>query len=342
MMAIFAVALLTSCGLKENKKEEFKATLNKSKVMMNSDYEATVKLKTAKDATFEVVDNKKHSVQGIRTTKTGKENIVLKNIGKYEIIVKDKDENITKKLRVKVLPYKKNINRATSSVAGTQFNIQTVTYEKVKKPKNPTEDAELNMDSVDGLNKVYYRVVISYELINNNDKSINPQYTEWSPIDDSGKDYTGDGNAYAYSFDSIIGTQPIQPHTRKTGELVMISNNKFRVDHLKINLSEQVTTDGGDVTTFANGGILSLDGNTTNNSQSTSNQQQQQATQQTTDSSSSDTDTDTDGDSYVEETYEETTETTTYSDDSDDSYDADDEGDSEEYTNDSYDEDEDV
>ena len=85
---------------------------------------------------------------------------------------------------------------------------------------------------------------------------IDPQYTTYNPIDDSGRTFSEDGGSDAYAFDSIIGTSKIQPHTRRTGTVVMISNHHFTVKNLKFEVGEIWANDDDQL---SDGGVASLD-----------------------------------------------------------------------------------
>lgn len=257
---LVAALVLVGC----NPKNSMEASLNHKKVMMDSDYQAHAVLKTSKEATYEVQDKKGNSIQGIRTNKNGKANLTFNKLGDYKVVVKSKNGNETKELPIKVTAYSKEINRSTNSIAGLQFKIKKVTYEKVKKSKSSKNDAEdfMSKSGYKGLNDYYYRVVINYEIVNNGDNTFSPGYTTWAPIDDSGKEYTDEGNADAYSYDTVIGESDIRPHTRRSGEMVMISNDKFKINHLKINIDELNNEDGD---AYSAGGIISIDGQTDSN-----------------------------------------------------------------------------
>lgn len=237
-MVLLIAAGLTACGTKDSQGKEFKASLNKSSVMMDTDYTATVKLKANKNTKYTVENNKGNDIQSERTTKTGKADIELTNPGKYTVVAKSDNGHVTKKLPVSVKPYEVTLNKSTNSVGPLQFKINKIKYERLTKTKEPKNDALYNMDNYDGLAKHYYQVTIYYEARNNGDQPIDTSISLWNPTDDNGTEFEEQGSADAYSYDTIAGSGKIAPKSHRSGVIYMISNNKFSVNNLKLNIDE--------------------------------------------------------------------------------------------------------
>lgn len=254
-MVLLITVGLTACGTKDSQGKEFKASLNKSSVMMDTDYTATVKLSANKNTKYTVENSKENDIQGERATKTGKADIELTNPGKYTIVVTSDNGHVTKKLPVKVRPYEVTLNKSTNSVGPLQFKINKIKYECLTKTKEPKNDALYNMDNYAGLAKHYYQVTIYYEARNNGDQPIDTQTSLWTPTDDNGTEFEEQGNADAYSYDTIAGGSKIAPKSHRSGVIYMISNDKFSVNNLKINVGEIWANDDDQIN---EGGVAQL------------------------------------------------------------------------------------
>ena len=237
MTIVMACITLAGCGNKDSSGKPLKASLNKSIVMMDEEYHASVNLKANKNAKYEVFDKNDKSIQGQRTLKTGKGTINFDNTGKYKVEVKGDNNHGKKDLLVNVKPYSKTINKTTSSVGPLQFQVKKVTYQKKTKPSKPNSDALFNLDNFKSLNHNYYEVVVEYEIRNNGDKPVDTSTTLWSPMDDNGTQFDSDGSADSYVYDTATGGK-IAPHGHKAATMTMISNNKFSVKNLKFNVNE--------------------------------------------------------------------------------------------------------
>lgn len=255
LMLTLILVMLTGC--KDSHGKELKLSVSDHTVMLNENFQAHVHIKTNKDATYELLKGDK-TIQSSRKTTTGSANIKFVKPGKYTIKVQSDNKHATKTQNIRVKPCDITVNKTTSAVGPMKFTIKHIKYERVKKVKKSQvmEDAENNMEDYDMLRNPYYRVVVTYELINDGDKSIDPQYTTYNPIDDSGRTFSEDGGSDAYAFDSIIGTSKIQPHTRRTGTVVMISNHHFTVKNLKFEVGEIWANDDDQL---SDGGVASLD-----------------------------------------------------------------------------------
>ena len=254
MVALLALGL-TACGTKDSQGKEFKASLAKSSVMMDSDYTATAKLKTNKNATYTIENSKGNEIQGERKIKTGKADIELKKTGKYTIVAKSDNGHVTKNLPLTVKPYEVTLNKATNSVGPLQFVIKSIKYQEMTKTKEPNNDALFNMDNYASLNKHYYQVVINYEVRNNGEQPVDVQSTSWTPTDDNGTEYQDDGSADSYFYDTVVGGSKIAPKQHRAGSIYMISNNKFSVNNLKFNVSEIWAKDDDKI---GDGGVAQL------------------------------------------------------------------------------------
>ncbi len=248
---------LAACGTKDSHGKEFKASLNKSSIMMEPDYTATVKLKANKNTQYEVQNSKGNDVQGMRKTKSGKAEIKFNKVGKYTIIAKSDNGHVTKKLPVTVKPYEVTLNKATNSVGPLQFKIKSIRYEAMTKTKEPSNDALYNMDNYASLGKHYYQVVINYEVRNNSDQPVDVQTTSWTPTDDNGTEYQDGGSADSYYYDTVVGGSKIAPKQHRAGTMYMISNEKFTVNNLKLNVSE-IYRDDEDEEPINEGGLAQL------------------------------------------------------------------------------------
>lgn len=241
---------------RDSQGKPFKASLNHEKVMMTPDWYAKVKLTANDGATYEVKNSKGKVIHGKTSTKDGKADIKLNNTGSYTIIAKSDNNHVTKKLPVKVTNYKANINKWTNAIGPLKFKITSVEYQKLtKSTKNKPDDSGIN-EAYDQLNNQYYQVKVNYLVKNNEKKAISPQYTFWLPESDDGQEFsvqepTPDGAA----SDTIVGTSAINPSNSRSGSVIMISNNKFSVKHLKFSIDEVLGNDGDHI---ANGGTASL------------------------------------------------------------------------------------
>lgn len=242
-LATFILCGLTACGTKDSTGKVFNASLKQSKIMMSPDYVATAKLKANKNASYTVENNKGNEIQGERKTKTGKADIELTKTGKYTIVAKSDNGRVTKKLPLTVKPCIINLNKTTSSVGPLQFNIKTIKYEQLTKKKQPNNDALYNMDNYASLHKHYYQVTINYEVRNNGDKPVDPQLTLWTPTDDNGTEFQDNGSADSYFYDTVTGGSKITPKAHRAGTIYMISNNKFSVNNLKLNVGDIFAND---------------------------------------------------------------------------------------------------
>lgn len=255
VLAIFALAfVLTACGTKDSKGKVFKASLNHNQVMLDPSYNAKVELKTNKNSTYKVLDSNGKEVQKEKKTKTGKATLNFTEKGNYEVVATSDNKHVTKKLALKVKELKKNVNKDMTAVGPMKFTVKNVKYQKMTKTKEPHDDAEYNIDNYKALNKHYYKVTIGYTMTNTGKTKIDPTITLWSPVDDNNVEYSSASND-AYSFDTIVGGSSIQPKMKKSGQITMISNDKFSVEHLKISVSEQYASNDKQI---GDGGVAEL------------------------------------------------------------------------------------
>lgn len=232
----------------------FKASLNHSKVMMTPNWYAKVNLTANDGATYEVKNSKDRVVQGKTKTKNGKAEIKLNNTGNYTVVAKSDNGHVSKKLPVKVTNYQANIGKWTNSVGPLRFKIKKVEYKQIIKGKENTTD--FSDDIFNELNKRYYQITVTYEVKNNSNKAVSPQYTSWLPVDDKGTEFPWvNGSAEAVQNDNITGTSAIQPHSSRIGKLTMISNRKFSIKHFRFNIEE---VRGNNGVSIAKGGIAKL------------------------------------------------------------------------------------
>lgn len=254
-LTCFIIFGLTACGTKDSTGKVFKATLSKSKIMMTSNYVATTRLKTNKNATYTVEDSKGNDIQDSRKTASGKVNIQFNKAGKYTVIAKSDNGHVTKNLPVTVKPCFITLNKTTSAVGPLQFQIKDIKYEQKIKPKKPNNDALYNMDNYASLNHTYYQVTVNYEIRNNGDKPIDTDSTLWSPTDDNGAEFQDNGSADSYVYDTGAGAGKVAPKSHRTATLYMISNKKFTVNNLKFNVDEIWQNDD---TKIGDGGVAQL------------------------------------------------------------------------------------
>lgn len=254
IIVIIAATVGTIFYRRDSNGKPFKASLNHEKVMMIPDWNAMVKLKANKGATYRVLNSDKKVVQGTHKTTNGKANIKLAKTGDYTVVAKSDNGHVSKKLPVKVTHYKANINKWTNAVGPLKFKVDSVDYKKVAKSKKNNTD--FSDDIFDSLNKKYYQVVVTYEVKNSGSKAVNPQYTQWLPVDDSGREFPWEtGSAEAVQNDNITGTSAIQAHSSRVGKMTMISNQKFSVKHFQFNVAEVLGNNGNHI---AKGGIAKV------------------------------------------------------------------------------------
>lgn len=245
---------LTAC--KDSHGKELKLSVSQHTAMLDENFQRTVDIKTNKDATYEVLKGDK-VIQTSRKTKTGKAQFTFTEPGKYVVKAKSDNKHATKEQEVKILPCDVTINKTTSAVGPISFKVKHIKYEKVKKVKKSDldKDAEINMEEYGNLNKTYYPVLVTYELINNGDQTIDTSTTTFDPVDDSGVTFSSEGGSDAYAFDTLMGSGKIQPHARRTGTVTMISNNHFTVKNMKFEVGEIWANDDDQI---GDGGIATL------------------------------------------------------------------------------------
>jgi len=257
-LVLILVVIIAIVGVifyrRDSNGKPFKASLNHSKVMMTPNWYAKVNLTANDGATYEVKNSKDRVVQGKTKTKNGKAEIKLNNTGNYTVVAKSDNGHVSKKLPVKVTNYKANINKWTSSVGPLKFKVNNVKYKMITKGKENTTD--FSDDIFNDLHKKYYQITVTYEVKNSGKKAVNPQYTSWLPVDDSGNEFPWvNGSAEAVQNDNITGTSAIQPHSSRIGKLTMISNHKFSIQNLRFNIEE---IRGNNGVSIAKGGMAKL------------------------------------------------------------------------------------
>ena len=248
---------LTACGNKDSKGKVFNASLSKTELMMSPEYVATTKLKANKNASYSIENSKGDEIQGSRKIASGRADVNFNKVGKYTIVAKSDNGKVTKKLPVTVKPYVVNLNKTTSSVGPLQYKIKSIKYEELTKKKEPSNDALYNMDNYASLNHHYYQVTINYEVRNNGEQPVDVQTTEWTPTDDNGTEFQSNGSADSYFYDTVVGGSKIAPKAHRAGVMYMISNDKFTVNNLKLNVSE-IWANGDDETPLNEGGVAQL------------------------------------------------------------------------------------
>lgn len=244
---------LVACGNKDSSGKPFKASLSKSRIILDSEYKAAVQLRTNKNATYEVQNQNGNDVQSDRKTKSGKVEVTFHKPGKYTVIAKSDNGKVEKQLPLQVVPYTIKLDRATSSVGPIQFKIKSIEYRQMEKPKEPNSDALFNLDDFESLNKNYYQVKINYEVRNNSDTTIDPSVTLWNFVDDEGTEFQTNGSVDSYLYDSAAGGSKIAPKSHRSGVAYMISNEKFSVRNLKINVGDIYTSDNDDEPVYESG-----------------------------------------------------------------------------------------
>lgn len=256
IVVIIAAIVGTILYRRDSNGKQFKASLNHSKVMMTPDWYAQVRLTANKGATYEVKNGNGKLIQSKTNTKNGKANIKLDNTGNYVIVAKSDNGHVSKKLPVKVVHYKANINKWTSAVGPLKFKIGKVEYKKMTKTnEEPTYRGTVYKQ----LNRKYYRVTINYTVKNDGKKPISALTSYWRPITDSGQIIPvdeGGATPNGYAIDSIRnGVDNIDPGTSENGTVEINSNSKFEVKHLKFRVTEMFTETGKKV---HSGGTASL------------------------------------------------------------------------------------
>lgn len=234
----------------------FKAQINHSKVMMNADWYATVKLTANHGATYQVLNNKNKIIQGTHSTTDGKAAIRLQHPGSYIIIAKSDNGHVKKKLPVKVSHYQKTLNRETTAVEPLKFKITSVDYRELRKNDKNKPDDSLVDEAYSQLNKHYYQVKVNYLVQNTGNKAVSPQYTIWLPESDDNQEFsTQEPTPDGMASDTIIGTSAISPKSSRGGSVTMISNNKFSVKHFKFSIDEVLGNNGKHI---SKGGIARM------------------------------------------------------------------------------------
>ncbi|WP_057746534.1 hypothetical protein [Liquorilactobacillus capillatus] len=147
------------------------------------------------------------------------------------------------------------VNKSTNTVGALKFSFSKIKNEKVKNKEVNYTDAEENMDDQDNLKKEYYRTTVYYELRNLGKEPVDLSYSLNSIIDDSGKDYSDDGSASGYGFDTLAGEKKLQPKTSKTGRFILISNHKITITKPRINVGDEYSDDENEI---ADGGIAAI------------------------------------------------------------------------------------
>lgn len=319
LLLVTLIFMLNACSTKNHAKDKELSVKVDNKVMLTKDYQAKLTATTnTDDTTFKLTESKK-TIRSGKFDSEKKADLVFNEPGEYTLTVKNSSKTATKKITVE--PYTVTVNKTTTSVDNTQYIIKKIVYEKVKKTKTPTDNAEDNLSDYSQLNAQYYRAKIYYELQNNSDSSIDLSYTEASLIDDSGKDYPFDGTADAYSYDSIDNV--LRPKTRRVGYFVMISNTPFSLENLKINVNSYSDTNGD---TVGNGGLFELNHDSTNSGATVSSNTTTN-TAQDANYDSTGTDADTSSDTYDTDDSDDTDDVTievTVEDSTDDSEETDD------------------
>ncbi len=234
----------------------FKASLNRSTVMMTPDWNAKVKLSANKGATYTVRNNKGKTIQKKHNTKNGKATVILNNAGNYTVIAKSDNGHVSKKLSVKVKNYSKDINKTTNAVGPLKFKITHVEYKRMTKSNANKPDDSLVDEAYKGLSKHYYQVKVDYIVTNNGKKDVDPEYTFWTPETDDNQEFsTQEPTSDAIGSDTIIGTSTLNPKTSRSGSVLMLSPHKFTVKHFKFSVGEIINADGD---TISKGGIAQV------------------------------------------------------------------------------------
>lgn len=99
------------------------------------------------------------------------------------------------------------------------------------------------MDNYKSLNQHYYQITINYDVRNNGDKPVDPQLTMWTPVDDNGTEFQDNGSADSYFYDTVVGGSKLAPKSHRAGVIYMISNDKFSVKNLKLNVGDIFAND---------------------------------------------------------------------------------------------------
>lgn len=258
LVAVLVIAAIvgTIFYRRDSNGKPFKASLNHEKVMMTPDWNATVRLKANKGATYRVLNSDKKVIQGTHKTTKGKANIVLTKTGDYTVVAKSDNGHVSRKLPVKVTHYKANINKWTNAAGPLKFKITSVDYQELAKSKKNKPDDSLVDAAYKQLNNHYYQIKVNYIVKNDGKKAVSPEYTFWNPEDDEGQEFsTQSPTPEAIASDTIVGTEDIGAHSSRAGTVTMLSNNKFSVKHLKFSVGE-VLDNGGEH--IAKGGIAKL------------------------------------------------------------------------------------
>lgn len=158
--------------------------------MMTPDWNATVKLKANKGATYRVLNGDKKVVQGTHKTIKGKANIVLTKAGDYTVVAKSDNGHVSKRLPVKVTHYKANIGKWTNAAGPLKFKIASVDYQELTKSKKNKPDDSLVDSSYKQLNNRYYQIKVNYIVKNDGKKAVSSEYTFWNPEDDEGQEFS--------------------------------------------------------------------------------------------------------------------------------------------------------
>lgn len=258
LVAVLIIAAIVGTMLyrRDSNGKPFKASLNHSKVMMTPNWNATVKLTANKGATYQVLNKDNKVVKDKHATTDGKATIKLTKVGDYTIVAKSDNGHVSKKLPVKVSHYQAQINKWTNAVGPLKFKITSVDYRLMSKRDSDKPDTSMIDEIFDQLNDHYYQVQVNYVVENTGNKAVNPQYTMWLPESDDNQEFsvqtpTADGAG----IDSIIGTAAINPKSKRSGNVIMISNNKFSVQNMKFSIDEVLGNNGSHI---SKGGIAKL------------------------------------------------------------------------------------
>lgn len=256
VVLVIAAIVGTIFYRRDSNGKPFKASLNREKVMMTPDWNATIKLKANKGATYRVLNNDKKVVQGKHKTINGKANIVLTKTGDYTVVAKSDNGHVSKRLPVKVTHYKANIGKWTNAVGPMKFKIISVDYQELTKNKKNQPDDSLVDEAYKQLNKHYYQIKVNYLVQNSGKKAVDPEYTMWNPESDDGQEFSVQSpTPEGIASDTIVGTSAITPGSGRAGSVTMISNNKFTVKHMKFSIGEVLGNDGNHV---GKGGIAKI------------------------------------------------------------------------------------
>lgn len=126
------------------------------------------------------------------------------------------------------------VNKKSTALGPLRAELTSVRYEVVKNKKSNYTDAEDNLSGK--LNDRYYRATLNLLIQNNGKKDIDMSTGARTYIVDSGVGFSDMGSVEGGAFEEQHGS--IASNTKSVFTVILISNHKFTVNHLKINFDD--------------------------------------------------------------------------------------------------------